>query len=270
MELWPGCCPSHSTFLNPPFQPQAPHPHKQGSGSPSLHHIQSFPACWWFCTQTGSHTRANDSLVCGPPLNIHISLKAQINTDYHLFACLSVSLLPTWPHCTGAPRKQMMFWFDVSLVVSTIPDVWSVQFSQSVISNSLQPHGLQQIRPPCPSPTPAVDTNSSLLSWWYHPTTSSAIIPFSCLQSFPASRSFPKSQLFTSGGQSIGVSASALLLPMNIQGWFPLGLTGLISLQSKGLSRVFPNTTVQRHQFFGTQLSLCSNSHIHTWLLEKP
>ena len=122
----------------------------------------------------------------------------------------------------------------------------------------------------CPSPAPRVYSNSCPLSWWCHPTISSSIVPFSsCLQSFPASGSFPVSQFFSSGGQSIGVSASASVLPMNIHNWFPLGLTGLISLQSKGLSRVFSNTTVQKHQFFGAQLSLWSNSHIYTWLLEK-
>ena len=144
-------------------------------------------------------------------------------------------------------------------------------FSHSVMSNSLRPHGLQHARLPCPSPTPRTCSNSCSSSQWYHSTISSSIIPFfSCLQSFPASGSFPISQFFTSGSQSIKVSASASVLPMNIQGWFPLGLTGLISLQSKGLSRVFSNTTVQKHQFFGTQLSLWSTSHIHTWLLEKP
>ena len=136
--------------------------------------------------------------------------------------------------------------------------------------STLQPHGLQSARPPCPSPTPGVYSNSCLLHRWCHPTISSSVVLFSCLQSFPASGSFQMSQLFTSGGQSTGVSASALVLPMNIQDWFPLGLTGWISLQSKGLSRVFSNTTVQNHQFFGSQLSLWSNSHIHTWLLEKP
>ena len=108
-------------------------------------------------------------------------------------------------------------------------------------------------------------------SQWCHPTTSSSVGPFSsCLQSFPASGSLPMSQFFTSAGQSVGASASASVLPMNIQDWLPLGLTALISLQSKGLSRVFSNTTVQNHQFFGAQLSLRSNSHIHLWLLEKP
>jgi len=133
---------------------------------------------------------------------------------------------------------------------------YSVQFRCSVVSNSLQPHGLQHARLPCPSPTPEACSNSCPSSKWCHPTISSSVVPFSsCLQSLPASRSFPMSQFFTSGGQSIGVSASASVLPMNIQGWFPLGLAGWMSLQSKGLSRVFSNTTVQKHQFFSAQLS---------------
>ena len=144
------------------------------------------------------------------------------------------------------------------------------QFSRSVVSYSLWPHGLQHARLPCPSPTPGVFSNSCPLSQWCHPTISSSVFPLSCLQSFPSSESFPMSQFFTSGGQSIGASASASVLPVNIQDWFPLGWTGWISLQSKGLSRVFSNTTVQKHQFFGAQLSLKSNSHIHIWLLEKP
>ena len=132
----------------------------------------------------------------------------------------------------------------------------SVQFSRSVVSDSLWPHEPQHARPPCPSPTPKVYPNSCPLSQWCHPTISFSIIPFSsCLQSFPTSGSFQMSQLFTSG-QSIGVSASASVLPMNTQDWFPLGWTGWISLQSKGLLRVFSNTTVQNHQFFGAQLSL--------------
>ena len=132
----------------------------------------------------------------------------------------------------------------------------SVQFSHSVVSYSLLPHGLQHSRLPCPTPTPGACLNSCPSSRWCHPTISSSVIPFSsCLQSFPASGSFPVSQFFASGSQSIGVSASASVLPMNIQDWFPLGLTGLISLQSKGLLRVFSNTTVQKHQFFCAQLS---------------
>ena len=147
----------------------------------------------------------------------------------------------------------------------------SVQFSCSVVSDSLWSQGLQHASPPCLSPTPGVYPNSCSLSQWCHPTISSSVIPFSSrLQSFPASESFQMSQLFTSGGQSIGVSASASVLSMNTQNWAPLGWTGWISLQSKGLSRVFSNTTVQKHQFFGTQLSSKSNSHIHTWPLEKP
>ena len=147
----------------------------------------------------------------------------------------------------------------------------SVQFSHSVVSNSMWPHGLQHTRPPCPSPTPGVYSNSCPLTWWCHTTVSSSVIPFSpCLQSFPASGSFLRGWLFTSGGQSIAASASASVVPMNIQDWFPLGLTGWISLQSKGLSRVFFNTIVQKHQFFGPQLSLWFNSYIYTWLLEKP
>ena len=147
----------------------------------------------------------------------------------------------------------------------------SVQFSHLVVSDSLRPYRLQHTRPPGPSTTPRVYSNSCPLSWWCHPTISSSVLRFSsCLQSFPASGSFDMSQFFTSGGQSIGISASASILPMNIQNWFPLGWTDLISLQPKGLSRVFSNTTVQKHQFFSVQLSLWSNSHIHTWQLKKP
>ena len=149
--------------------------------------------------------------------------------------------------------------------------IFTVQFSRSVVSDSLWPHELQHARLPCPSPTPQACSSSCPLSQWCHPTVSSSVIPFSsCLQSFPASGSFPMTQLLTSGGQSTGVSASASVFPMNIQDWFPLGWTGWISLQSKGLSRVFSNTTVLKHQFVSAQLSLKSNSHIHTWLQEKP
>ena len=147
----------------------------------------------------------------------------------------------------------------------------SVQFSCSVVSDSLWLLELQHATAPCPSPTPGVHPNSCPLSWWCHPTISSSVVPFSsCPRSFPASGSFQMSQLFAWGGQSIGVSASTTVLPMNTQDWSPLGWTGWISLQSKGLSRVFSNTTVQKHQFISAQLSSQSNSHIHTWLLEKP
>ena len=143
--------------------------------------------------------------------------------------------------------------------------IGSYQFNCSVMSNILQPHGLQHVKLLCLSPAPEVCLNSCWSSQWCQPTISSFVITFSsCLQSFPTSGSFPRSQFFTSGGRSIGASALASVLPMNIQDWFPLGLTGWISLQSKGLSRVFSNTTVQNHQFFSPQLSLWSNSHIHT------
>ena len=133
----------------------------------------------------------------------------------------------------------------------------SIQFSHSVMSNSLRPHELQHARPPCSSPTPVACSNSCPSSQWCHPTISSSVIPFSsCRQSFPASRPFPMSQFFSSGGQGTGVSASASVLPMNVQDWSRLGWTGWISLQSKGLLRVFSNTTVRKHQFFGIQLSL--------------
>ena len=146
---------------------------------------------------------------------------------------------------------------------------FSMLCSHSIVFNSLWPHGLQLARLPSPSPSPLACSNSCPSSGWCHPTISSSIIFSCCLQSFPASGSFLMSRLFASGGQNIGVSASASVIPMNIQDWFPLGLTGWISLQSQGLSRVFSNTTVQKHQFFGAQPSLWSNSHIRTWLMEK-
>ena len=153
------------------------------------------------------------------------------------------------------------------LIYGHLPD--SVQFSRSVVSDSLRPHGLQHARLPCPSPTCRAFSNSCPLSQWCHPTISSSVIPFSsCLQSFPAWGSFPMSRLFSSG-HSIGASTSASILPMNIQSWFPLRLTDLIFLLCKKLSRLFSSTTVRRHQFFSTQPSLWSNSHICTWLLEK-
>ena len=189
----------------------------------------------------------------------------------HLILCCPLLLLPSiFPSIRVCSNESVlcirwpMYW-SFSFSIS------SVKFSLSVMYNSLRPHGLQHTRLPCPSPNPRVYPNSCPLSWWCHPTTSSSVIPFSsCHQSFPESGSFQRSQFFTSGGQSIGVSASASVLPMNIHSWFLLWLTSLISLQSKGLSRVFSNTTVQKHQFFSAQFSSQSNSHIHTWLLEKP
>ena len=161
--------------------------------------------------------------------------------------------------------------FYISSLLISLPKISSVQCSRSVVSNSLRPHGLQHARPPCPSPTPGVYSNTCPLSRWCHPIISSSVDPFSSrLQSFPASGSFQMSQFCASGDQSFGVSASTSVLPMNTQDWSLLGWTGWISLQSKGLSRVFSNTTVQKHQFFSTQLSLKSSSYINTWLLEKP
>ena len=147
----------------------------------------------------------------------------------------------------------------------------SIQFSCSVVSHSSRPHESQHARPPCPSPTPGVHPYPRPSSQWCHPAISSSVVPFSsCLQSLPASESFPMSQLFPWGGQSTGVSASASFPPKKSQGWSPSEWTGWISLQSKGLSRVFSSTTVQKHQFFGAQPSSQSNSHIHTWPQEKP
>ena len=159
----------------------------------------------------------------------------------------------------------------MSILLNSGTKFISVQFSCSVVSDSLQSHESQHTRPPCPSPTPRVHSNSHPLSRWCHLAVSSSVVPFSsCPQSLPASESFQMSQLFAWGGQSPGVSALASFLPKNTQGWSPLGWTGWISLQSEGFSRVFSNTTVQKHQFIGTQLSSQFRSHIHTWPLEKP
>ena len=164
-----------------------------------------------------------------------------------------------------AVKRKKDFFLKIKITHGTYKIVWSgiisefnsVQFSCSVVSDSLQLHELQHARPPCPWPTPRVYSNACPSSRWCHPAISSSAVPFfSCPQSLPSSGSFPMSQLFASGGQSIGVSASASVLPVNTQDWSPLGWTGWISLRSKGLSRVFPNTTVQKHQFFSTWLSL--------------
>ena len=157
------------------------------------------------------------------------------------------------------------------LIYTILVLLGSVQFSRSVVSDYLRPHESQHTRPPCPSPSPRVHSNSCSSSRWCHLAISSSSIHFSsCAQSLSVSEYFPMSQLFAWGGQSSGVSALASFLPKNIQGWSPFEWTGWIALQSKGLSRVFSNTTVQKHQFFSAQLSSQSNSHIHTWPLEKP
>ena len=175
---------------------------------------------------------------------------------YNLWLLKTIRILTL----SSGRSQPMLLWYGVPFS--------SVQLLS--LSDSMRPHGLQDARLSCPSLTPGVYSNPCPLSRWYHPNISFSVIPFSCLQSFPASGSFQMIQFFTSSGQSIGISASASVFLMNIQDWFPLGWTGWISLQSKGLSRVFSSTTVQKHQFFGAQLSSQSNSHIHTWPLEKP
>ena len=177
-----------------------------------------------------------------------------------------------WLPTGNTLRHVLSILFEVSnhcLFPRVAPTAMRLSLSScSVMSDSLWPHGLQHARLPYPSPTPGACSNSCPSSQWCQPTISSSVIPFSsCLQSFSASRSLPKSQLCASSGQSTGASASTSVLPMNIQDWFLLAWTGWISLQSKGLSRVFSNTTVQKHQFFGAQPTLLSSSHIHTWLL---
>ena len=188
--------------------------------------------------------------------------KTTFSTENDMEIKVEESLMMPAVFHTVASRTQLA----VVIVILFI-----LQFIRSVVSNSLRPHELQHSRPPSPSPAPRVYSNSCPSSWWCHPSISSSVVRFSsCPQSLPASGSFPVSQVFAWGGQIIGVSASASVLPMNSQDWSPLGWTGWISLQSKGLSRVFSNTTVQKHQFFGAQLSSQSNSHIHIWPLEKP
>ena len=170
----------------------------------------------------------------------------------------------------------MFFWNSLAFsMIQQMLAIWyllrySVQFSHSVVSDSLWPYESQHAMPPCPSPSPGVHSNSHPSSWWCHPAISSSVVPSSsCLKSLPESESFPMSQLFAWGAQSIEVSDLASFLPKKSHGWSS-EWTGWISLQSKGLSRVFSNTTVQKYQFFGIQLSSQSNSHIHTWPLEKP
>ena len=201
----------------------------------------------------------------GPSLSLSVIQWGATDTTYWtnttiIFVCLLSSL--NLHFCLS--KKLYKKGYDISNIRPFLslklglPNCFpSVQFRRSVVSDSLWPHEPQHARPPCPSPTPGVYQYPSPSSQWCHPTISSSVIPFSsCPQSFPVSGSFQMSQLFTSGGQSIGFSASAWVLPMNTQDWSPLGWTGWISLQAKGLSRVFSNTTVQKHQFFCTQLSL--------------
>ena len=193
--------------------------------------------CLSLCNSMGCSTP-------GPSVFHYLPEFAQIHQSRWCYLIISFSSVPS-PPALSLSQHQFS----------------SVQFSCSVVSDSLRPHGLLHTRPPCPSPAPRVSSNSCPLSGWCHPTISSSVIPFSShLQSFPASGSFPVSWFFSSGDQSIGTSASASVHPMDIQDWFPLGWTGWISLQSKGLSGVFSSTTVQKHQFFCTQPSLLHNS----------
>ena len=182
-------------------------------------------------------------------------MKSTVLTHYRKpTSLLCPSLLCRGNWCTEDNYLNLPLHF-YSINISLGLQFSSVQFSRSVVSDSLRPHELQHARPPCPSPTPGVHSDSHPSSQWCHPAISSSVVPFSsCPQSLPASKSFPMSQLFTWSGQSSGVSASASFLPKNTQGWSPSEWTGWISLQSKGLSRVFSNTTLQKHQFFGAQL----------------
>ena len=209
----------------------------------------------FFCNHLLADVFMAHSLIYRMSSNITFSVKI-----------IPVTLLKT---TTLQPSLQPILF--ILLHFSNSTSVSSIQLSRSVVSDSLWPHGLQHARPPCPSPIPGVHSNSCPLSRWCHPAISSSVVPFSsCPQSLPESGSFPMSQLFAWGRQSIGVSGLTSVLPKNTQNWSPLEWTCWISLQSKRLSRVFSNTTVQRHQFIGTQLSSQSNSHIHTWPLEKP
>ena len=198
---------------------------------------------------------------------------------FHTVVCISESPTLSGPPFLSSLISLFSIWIyfcflyiHFLILDSTWSDsISSVQVSRSIMSDSWWPHESQHARPPCPSPTPGVHSDSRPSSQWGHPAISSSVVPFSsCPQSLPASESFPMGQLFTWGSQSTGVSALASFLPKKSQGWSPSEWTGWIFLQSKGLSRVFSNTTVQKHQFFGAQLSSQSNSHIHTWPQEKP
>ena len=273
-----------------------PNPGQLGNNSPRkwccLHDAPSqefYPRCLGSITKQWMSCM-NSSLAVGWRPDLWL-LHSEAMTFFFFLNFLSPPHPPFWPHLRGCgilvPNQELnpcpLQWkcevFTGLLGKSQSHEllrngsflVDSVQLSHSVVSNSLWPHEQQHARPPYPSPTAGVYPNPCSLCWWCHPTISSSVVPFSsCPQSFPASGSFQMSQLFASGGQSTGVSASTSVLPMNTQDWSPLEWTGWISWQSKGLSRVFSNTIVQKHQVFGPQLSSQSNSHIHTWPLEKP
>ena len=200
------------------------------------------------------------------PLCVYVCVYMYVYIPIYTHMCIYTHMIYTH---TYLYISTYLYHFICQWTFGFFPGLQFSSVSQSCLT-LWDPMDCSNARPPSPSPTPKVYSNSCPSSQWCHPTISSSVVPFSsCLQSFPASWHFPMSQFFTSGGQNIGVSASASVLPMNTQDWFLLGWTGWVSLQSKGLSRVL-QSTVQKHQFFGAQLSLQSNSHIHTWPLEKP
>ena len=216
-----------------------------------------------------------------PLLQFNDGLKFTDVCILQIFATFNAYVLKLSDHCLLPLHKIIWTWQSLSLKCTrrvffffsnlVLVSISSVKFSCSVVSDSLWPHQLQHARPPCPSPTPGVHSDSRPSSQWCHPAISSSVVPSSsCPQSLPASESFPMSQLFTWGGQSTRASALASFLPKKSQGWSPSEWTGWISLQFKGFSRVFSNTTVQKHQFFSAQPSSQSNSHIRTWPQEKP
>ena len=214
---------------------------------------RSFPVSWLFTSSGwGIGDWASASVL---PMNIQDWISLGL-TGLIFLQCKGLSRV----FSNTTAQKPQFFGVQPSLCpthMATVKAISSVQFSRSVMSDSSKSHESQHTRPPCPSPTPGVHPTPCPLSWWCHPTISSSVVPYSsCTQSFPASGSFQMNQFFASGGQSFGVSATTSVLPMNTQDWSPLGWTGWIFLQSKGLSRVFSNTTVQKHQFFTTQLSL--------------
>ena len=224
----------------------------------------------WTLTNQGYLTRANDEC----PVYQHHHKHGFSNMA--AFLRVISYLIEVWLHLATSTMEGAVFFFfltgiDIYSRYEFVVPACTVQFSLSGVSDSLWSHGLQHTRPSCPSPMPRVYSNSCLLSWWCHPTISTSVIPFSFrLQAFPASGSLQVNQFFASGGQSIGVSALASVLPMHIQDWFPLGWTGWISLLSNGLLRVLSNTTVQKHQFSALRFPYSPTLTFHTWLLEKP
>ena len=236
-----------------------------------LGRVQLFATPWTTACQASLSITNSQSLLT-------LMSIASVMPSKHLISIIPFSCIQSLPASGSFPVSQFFTWGGQSIRLSASASVLpmniqfsSVQFSRSVVSNSLRPHESQHARPPCPSPTPGVHSDSCPSSPWCHPAISSWVVPFSsCPQSLPASEFFPVSQLFSWGVQSTGASALASFLPKKSQGWSPSEWTSWISLQSKGPSRAFSNTTVQKHQFFSTQPPSQSKSHIHTWPQEKP